>query len=282
MSFATSQPAAPIAQSSTISAFGHAAQAIEALWWRDIVRFYRQRSRIVGALATPLLFWLLLGSGFSGSFRAGGAESSVGYATFFYPGVMVMIVLFTAIFSTISVIEDRREGFLQAVLVAPISRGAIVAGKILGGSTLALGQAAILLAAMPWLDIHPGASGVALAVLVLTLISFALTGLGFIIAWQLDSTQGFHAIMNLVLMPMWLLSGAFFPPQGASSWLRPLIVMNPLTYGVAALREALAPGAAGVDAPSFGFSLGVTFVFALATFLIARILANRPLDTRLA
>ncbi len=251
--------------------------AVTTLWWRDIVRFYRQRSRIVGALATPLIFWLLLGSGFSGSFRAEG-----NYATFFYPGVMVMIVLFTAIFSTISVIEDRREGFLQGVLVAPISRGAIVAGKVLGGSTLALGQAALLLAAIPWLGLRPGASGLALALLVLTLIALALTALGFIIAWQLDSTQGFHAIMNLVLMPMWLLSGAFFPPTGAAGWMRPLIAVNPLTYGVAALREALAPGAAGTDAPSFGLALGVTAAFALVTFLAARALAERPLDARLA
>ena len=106
------------------------------LWWREIVRFYRQRSRIVGALATPLLFWLLLGSGFAESFRPPGTSESTGYAAYFYPGVMVMVVLFTAIFSTISVIEDRREGFLQAVLVAPVARSTVVLGKILGGASL--------------------------------------------------------------------------------------------------------------------------------------------------
>jgi ABC-2 type transport system permease protein len=123
------------------------------LWQREIVRFYRQRSRIVGALATPVLFWLLLGSGFANSFRPGGA-GDMGYAEYFYPGTMILVVLFTAIFSTISVIEDRKEGFLQAVLVAPVARSTVVLGKILGGTTLALGQALLLLAAAPFLGLR--------------------------------------------------------------------------------------------------------------------------------
>ena len=118
------------------------ALAITTLWQREIVRFYRQRSRIVGALATPILFWLVLGSGFAGSFQASEGIDSLGYAEYFFPGTIVLVVLFTAIFSTISVIEDRKEGFLQAVLVAPVPRSAIVLGKVLGGSTLALGNTA--------------------------------------------------------------------------------------------------------------------------------------------
>ncbi len=254
------------------------------LWQREIVRFYRERSRIVGALATPVLFWLLLGSGFANSFHPAGVPGTMSYAEYFYPGTMVLVVLFTAIFSTISVIEDRREGFLQAVLVAPVARSSIVLGKILGGTTLALGQALLLLAAAPLVGLSLGAVDLLLVVAVLFVVAFALTTLGFLIAWRMESTQGFHAIMNLVLIPMWLLSGAFFPASGASSWLRGLMYVNPLTYGVAALRRCLYAGSApvGPDVPALALSVLVTCAFALLAFLAARALASRPLDVGLA
>ena len=253
------------------------------LWQREIVRFYRQRSRIVGALATPVLFWLLLGSGFADSFRPGGA-GDIGYAEYFYPGTMILVVLFTAIFSTISVIEDRKEGFLQAVLVAPVARSTVVLGKILGGTTLALGQALLLLAAAPFLGLQLGPVDLLLIVAILFVVAFALTTLGFLIAWKMDSTQGFHAIMNLVLIPMWLLSGAFFPAAGASGWLRAVMFLNPLTYGVAALRRCLYDGTAtiGADVPTLALSIFVTCGFAVLTFVAARSLASRPLDVGLA
>jgi ABC-2 type transport system permease protein len=253
------------------------------LWQREIVRFYRQRSRIVGALATPVLFWLLLGSGFAESFRPAGADG-VGYAEYFYPGTIVLVVLFTAIFSTISVIEDRREGFLQAVLVAPVARSTVVLGKILGGTTLALGQAMLLLAAAPVLGFRLGLLDLALVVGILFVVAFALTTLGFLIAWRMESTQGFHAIMNLVLIPMWLLSGAFFPAAGAAPWLRGVMFLNPLTYGVAALRRCLYAGtvSVGPDVPALALSLLVTCTFAVLAFLAARALASRPLDVGLA
>lgn len=254
------------------------------LWWREIVRFYRQRSRIVGALATPVLFWILLGSGFSSSFRPSGAAPGMNYAEYFYPGTIVMIVLFTAIFSTISVIEDRKEGFLQAVLVAPVSRATIALGKILGGTTLALGQALLVLLAAPLLGISLGPADLVLVVAILFAIAFGLTALGFLIAWKMESTQGFHAIMNLLLMPMWFLSGAFFPSTGAPAWLRVLMAVNPLTYGLAALRRALYPAAAnvGADVPAFALSVAVTVAFGALGFLAARALVARPLDVSLA
>jgi len=254
------------------------------LWKREIVRFYRQRSRIVGALATPVLFWLLLGSGFADSFRPTVGAGAGGYAEYFYPGTMILVVLFTAIFSTISVIEDRKEGFLQAVLVAPVARSTVVLGKILGGTTLALGQAVLLLAAAPLLGFRLGVVDVLLVVAILFVVAFALTTLGFLIAWKMDSTQGFHAIMNLVLIPMWLLSGAFFPAAGASPWLRGIMFLNPLTYGVAALRRVLYAGTTtvGPDVPALALSLLVTCAFAALAFLAARSLASRPLDVGLA
>ncbi len=223
--------------------------ATYALWRRDIVRFLRQRSRIVGALGTPVVFWVLLGSGLGSSFTEGAlGVPAGGYLEYFYPGTLALILLFTAIFSTISVIEDRHEGFLQGVLVAPIPRLAVVLGKMLGGTTLALLQAALFLVLAPLANTPIPAAVLPLLVLVLAVFAFALTGLGFVLAWLLDSTQGFHAIMNIVLFPMWLLSGAVFPSSGAAGWVRAVMSVNPMTYGVSAVRTILAdPYATGIS-----------------------------------
>jgi ABC-2 type transport system permease protein len=212
---------------------------IAALASRELVRFFRQRTRIIGALGQPILFWVLFGAGLQGSFQPPAwAPRSMTYQEYFFPGVAVMIVMFTAIFSTISIIEDRREGFLQGVLVAPISRLAVVLGKLCGGTVLAVLQAGLFLLLAPFLGLSLGLMTAVEVLLFLTLLSFALTALGFLIAWPLDSTQGFHAIMSVFLMPMWLLSGAFFP-AGQSGWLSWVISANPLTYGVAGLRRLL-------------------------------------------
>ena len=232
------------------------------LWARDIVRFYRQRSRIVGALGSPVVFWLVLGSGLGSSFRSG-SDAQVNYLEYFYPGTLALIVLFTAIFSTISVIEDRREGFLQGVLVAPVSRSAIVIGKMLGGTTLAILQASLFLLVAPLADVQVRWATLPQLVLVLALLGFAVTGLGFVLAWWLDSTQGFHAIMNLLLIPMWLLSGAAFPAAGATSWIRAIMIVNPMTYGVSALRTVLSgdTGMTLTTEPSMAVAMSVMVVF---------------------
>ncbi len=239
-------------------------RAVYTLWSRDVVRFLRQRSRVVGALGSPIVFWGLIGSGMHRSFRgpdtAAGASS---YLEFFFPGTLALILLFTAIFSTISVIEDRQAGFMQGVLVAPVSRASIALGKIFGGTTLALGQAVIFLAAAPFVGIHLTLWNTTLVVAVLAIVGFGLTGLGFLIAWWLDSTQGFHAIMNLFLVPMWILSGALFPAYGAASWIRGLMLINPLTYGVSALQRLLTPELAG-PAPALATCLAVIGAFAAA------------------
>src|SRR3954464_1380684 len=164
---------------------------------RELVRFLRQRHRVIGALATPIVFWLLIGGGMGRSFKVQGLPGGNDYLRFFFPGTIVMILLFTAIFSTISVIEDRREGFLQSVLVAPVPRMAIVLGKVLGGTALALGQGLVFLLLSPLLGIAPPFTGWVLAIVIMAVVSFALTALGFCIAWRMSSTQGFHAIMNL-------------------------------------------------------------------------------------
>src|SRR5438270_9959411 len=213
--------------------------AAATLWRREIMRFFRQPSRIAGAVGTPLIVWLLIGSGLSGSFRLPGAPAGLDYFQYFFPSTIVLVLLFAAIFSNISVIEDRHEGFLQGVLVAPVSRASIVAGKVLGGATLAWLQGVVFLALAPAAGIRLTALSALEAAGILALLALALTALGFAFAWKVDSTQGFHAVMNVVLMPMWLLSGSFFPVSGAPFWLGALMRVNPLTYGVAALRGTL-------------------------------------------
>lgn len=205
---------------------------------RELVRFARQRSRIVGVIASPIVFWLFLGTGFGTSFRAAGVHGG-SYLEFFYPGTIVLTVLFTCIFSSISVIEDRKEGFLQSALVAPTSRAGLVLGKVLGSATFAAIQGIILLALAPVAGIPWTIGGMIAAMIVVFVLSLGLAGLGFAFAWKSESTQGFHAIMNLVLVPMWLLSGSVFPMDGVPSWLRFAMLCNPLTYGTMALRESL-------------------------------------------
>lgn len=242
--------------------------AAATLWQRELVRFFRQPSRVAGAIGTPLVFWLFMGSGLSGSFREPGT-AGVSYLQFFFPGTIVLVLLFAAIFSTISVIEDRHEGFLQGVLVAPVSRGAIVAGKVLGGATLAWLQGAVFLLLAPLAGLHlTVASGLAAAG-ILALLAISLTAIGFGFAWKLDSVQGFHGVMNVVLLPMWLLSGAFFPLAGAPWWLGLLMRVNPLTYGVSALHDLLVARGAGAAAPSGIVSPGVAVAITVALALVA-------------
>src|SRR5256712_5187773 len=243
------------------------------LWWRELVRFYRQGTLVVGVIASPVVFWLVIGSGFGSSFRSGGSAGQQHYLDYFYPGALIMIVLFTSIFTMMSVIEDRKEGFLLSVLVAPVSRSAIVLGKVLGGTTLATVQGLIFLVFAPLVGVHMSLSSFLLVVVTVFLVSFALTALGFAIAWPMDSTQAFHAIINLFLIPLWLLSGALFPLSGASGWLRMLIRMNPLTYGVEALRILLYPASPAVVPLSS--SMATLALFSAFMFGLAFIMVNR-------
>lgn len=280
-----SDPAAA-GTASTASLFFPAVRSLAA---RELLRFFRQRTRLVGALGQPLIFWILFGSGLRGSFQApewaAGAGMGMSYQEYFFPGVAVLIILFTAIFSTISIIEDRREGFLQGVLVSPIPRASIVTGKLVGGTLLALIQTGLFLAIGPALaalgmappmQIEWGISEIVVLLLFLTVLGFALTGLGYMIAWPMESTQGFHAIMSVFLMPMWLLSGAFFP--GQEGWIAWVIRLNPLSYGVAGVRRLLYPqweASTATGLPSLPLCIAVTLGFAAATMTGAIWLTQR-------
>lgn len=244
-----------------------------SLWWREIVRFYRQRSRVVGVIASPLVIWAVIGSGVGRSFGTGN-DGAQHYLNYFFPGALTMIVLFTAIFTMMTVIEDRKEGFLLSVLVAPVSRSVIVLGKVVGGATLATLQGLIFLIFAPFLGIHFTLASFALTVVVIFLVAFSLTALGFIIAWPMDSTGGFHAVINLFLIPLWLLSGSMFPLAGASIWIRALMRINPLTYGTDALRMLLYPAELKGNLP-LGTNLLVLAVFALVMFSFCFLVANR-------
>ena len=243
------------------------------LWWREIVRFYRQKSRVVGGIASPVLFWVAIGSGFGNSLRPGASGESQPFLNYFFPGALIMIVLFTSIFTMMSVIEDRKEGFLLSVLVAPVSRSAIVLGKVMGGTTLATIQGLVFLVFAPLVGVHMSVGTFLLVVLTVFLVSFALTALGFAIAWPMDSNQAFHAIINLFLIPMWMLSGALFPLSGASQWLRVLMEINPLTYGVQALRDLLYPASQGEF--SLMASMATLVLFSLFMFGLAFLMVNR-------
>ena len=245
-----------------------------SLWWREIVRFYRNRGRVIGVIASPLLFWIVIGSGFGSSFRSNAPGGQSHYLEYFFPGAVTMIVLFTSIFAMMSVIEDRKEGFLLSVLVAPVSRSVIVMGKVLGGSSLAAIQGLVFLAFTPFLNgAHLGISNILPIILTVFLISFSLTALGFTIAWRMDSTQGFHAIVNLFLLPLWMLSGALFPLSGASGWIRVIMQINPVTYGNEALRQLIFPGSPSIL--PVGTSLLILAGFSLVMFALAFLVANK-------
>jgi ABC-2 type transport system permease protein len=230
------------------------AAVVYQLCWRELVRFFRQRNRVIGSIGTPLVMWIIFGLGLDRSFSAGTSSGAApGFLHYYFPGSLVLILMFTAIFTSISIIEDRREGFLQSVLVSPVSRSSMVLGKVLGGAIIALIQALLFLSVALFLDVSWSPGRFVALVALLFAAALMMTSLGFVFAWRMESTQGFHAIMNLVLMPMWLMSGSFFPvPALANSSVAQMAVhwcmrMNPLTYVVALVRELLYAQPLGED-----------------------------------
>jgi ABC-2 type transport system permease protein len=254
-----------------IKSKGRAVSAAFALAHREWVRFLRQRNRVIGAILTPVLFWLLLGFGMGDSFV--GPDGGP-YMAYFFPGMLLMVVLFTAIFATITLIEDRREGFLQAVLVAPVPRWSIVLGKVLGGASLAAAQTVVLLALAPLAGIGFGVGGFVIAAIFCVLLSLTLVSLGVLLAWPMTSTQGYHVAMNLLLMPLWFLSGAVFPVAAAAGPIRWLAYANPLTYGLGGLRSGLSGHAAGM--PAVWICGLVVAAAGVLLFAAACLVANRP------
>ena len=288
----TPAPVVPaLAATSSITAAGAAVGLwlpAMTLWRREMVRFFRQRNRVASALITPVLMWLMLGTGLNNAFTNTAAQkvgeaaadaAAGGYMLYFFPGTITMILLFTAIFSTITVIEDRREGFLQGVLVSPAPRLSIALGKVLGGASIAMIHALVFLLIYPFAAGGLGNVNFGLllaAIPIMAVLAIGMTGLGMCIAWPMDSTAAFHAIMMVFLMPMWFLSGAIFPVSSAPIGMKVIMLCNPLTYGHDFLATVLTGGRAtsGVPVPLFvsgliavGFAAGVMW---LATRQVAR------------
>jgi len=255
---------------------------VYVLSWREFVRFFRQRNRVVAAIGTPLLFWLLFGTGLHQSFQV--AAGGPSFREYFFPGTLVLILMFTAIFSSISIIQDRSEGFLQSVLVSPAPPWAMVLGKILGATLIAWVQVAFCLILVLTLDVDVSWSNAVAMIGVLLLGALAMTSMGFVMAWNMESIQGFHAVMNLVLMPMWLLSGSFFPVpaleaasgfgQQALHW---VMRCNPLTYLVAPLQELLSGVSESEQVwfPSLTTALLVVLLFLGLAFALACRISRR-------
>lgn len=244
---------------------------VRVLWWRDLVRFVRQRSRLFGALVQPVVFWLLIGGGMASTFQLGSA-TGLGYMEFFFPGIVVMMVLFASIFGTITVIEDRNAGFLQAVIVGPASRGAIVVGKSLGVGSVGVLQASLFLALAPFAGFAYTDIAWGTLVLFLTLSALALSAFGFALAWWINSSQGYHAIMSILLLPAWVLSGAMFPPSTEAGPLDGIMAANPMSYMVSGVRRAFYSGGLpeGTSVSgSFAMDLAVVGGFALGSCALA-------------
>jgi ABC-2 type transport system permease protein len=216
------------------------ARAIYIVWYRDLLRFWRDRARIVASLAQPLLFLVVFGTGLSSSLGGafGGAGGSLNYMQFVYPGIIGMAVLFSAVFGAMSIVWDREFGFLKEMLVAPIDRSAIAIGKALGGATQAMIQGLILLVLAPFVGVTLTVGSVLLLIPFVFILAFALSSLGVALASRMRSMQGFQIVMNFLLMPIFFLSGALFPlAAGLPLWMTVLTRLDPASYGIDPLRR---------------------------------------------
>lgn len=247
---------------------------VYSLWHREVVRFLKDRARVMSSIGQPVIFWMLFAGALSQSSFRPGAQS---YGEYFWVGGLAMTLLFTAIFSTVTVIEDRREGFLQGVLVAPVPRAAIALGKILGGATLAMIHGLLFFLLLPAAGVQVSTMALVATTGIMVLLAIALTGMGYTLAWLMDSSAGYHGVMMVFFMPMLLLSGAFFPVSDAHPLMGVLMEINPLTYGLGALRHAIYGSGAAVTEglPTAGACLVVTGSFAALTFTLGTLVTLR-------
>jgi ABC-2 type transport system permease protein len=206
------------------------------IWYRDIVCFFRDRLRIVVSMGQPLLFLFVFGGGLSGAmsdFGGGGVD----FRQFMFPGILAMTILFTSIFSAVSIVWDREFGFLKEVMVAPVSRTAVALGKVAGGSTIAMFQGVIVLVLAPVIGVTLTWDQVLILIGLMLMLAAMMTSLGILIAARQRSMEGFQVMMQFILMPMFFLSGALFPLRGVPLWMNWLSTVDPMTYGVDPLRQ---------------------------------------------
>ncbi|MGD2162981.1 MAG: ABC transporter permease [Anaerolineales bacterium] len=214
----------------------HNLKGIYTIWLRDVLRFVRDRSRILASLGQPLLFLFVFGGGLSPAMSELGG-GSIDFEQFMFPGILAMAVLFTSIFSAVSIVWDREFGFLKEVMVAPVSRVSVALGKVAGGSTVALFQGVLVMVFAPFLGIRLTLEQLIYLIGLMLLLAGMMTSLGILIAARQKTMEGFHMIMNFIMLPMFFLSGAFFPLNGVPLWMEWLSRINPVTYGVDPLRQ---------------------------------------------
>jgi ABC-2 type transport system permease protein len=257
-------------------------RAIKVVWRRELIRFSRDRLRIVTALVQPFLFLFVLGTGLSTIASAG--THGINFRTFIYPGVLCMAVLFTAMFSAASIVWDREFGFLREMMVAPVRRSSLVIGKCLGGATVATFEGVIVMSIAGLVGVPYSLSLMLEIFALLLLLAFAVTAFGAMAAARVTQMQSFMALTQMVIMPMFFLSGALFPVTNLPQWLAILNRLDPLTYAVdpmrraifshldisAAARTALTPGVTwwGWHVPSL-LEAGVVALLGLAMLAVA-------------
>jgi ABC-2 type transport system permease protein len=206
------------------------------IWQRDIKRMLRDKHQFYGSFARPVLWLLVLGMGLRPVFKGNGG---VDYIQFIFPGIVAMSLIFSAMWSGISIIWDREFGFLKEIMVAPIPRTSIVAGKIMGGATQAMVQGGITLLFAPLIGVKISPAGFCALLGIMVIISFSLSSMGIALASRIYSYEGFGTISNFIIMPLFFLSGAVYPVQTLPSWLKVIVSLNPVTYGVDLMRGAV-------------------------------------------
>jgi ABC-2 type transport system permease protein len=214
------------------------ALAIYGLWYRDLLRFRRSRSRVIGAFLTPLLIFAFFGFGFRGV-QFSGVPGDVSYIEYLVPGILGFTMLFSASFTGLAVLSDREVGFLKEILVAPVPRTSVVLGRVFGGATTALLQTGLILAGTVVLGFRPRLLGIPLAAVFLLLIAVTFIGFGLVLAAQFSDSQGYNLLVNFTLFPLAFLSGAFYPLSNLPTVVQYLGYVNPLTYGIDGLRGVL-------------------------------------------
>ena len=218
-------------------------RAIYIIWYRDILRYWRDRGRLIASLAQPLLFLVVFGSGLSSSLKSGlsfgAGGGSLTYIQFMYPGIIGMAILFSAIFGAMSIVWDREFGFLKEVLVAPIDRSSVAIGKALGSTTQAMIQGLILLVLAPFVGVRLSVLTVLTIIPLAAVVAFGLSAFGVALASWMKSLQGFQVVMNFLMMPMFFLSGALFPVTNLPGWMTVLTRLDPASYGIDPLRRVV-------------------------------------------
>lgn len=218
-------------------------RAVYIIWLRDLKRHFRDRARIIGSLGSPIVFIFILGQGLGSSLQFGGASAAIDYKAFIFPGILGMTVMFAGVFAAISIVWDREFGFLKEMLVAPVPSWSIALGKVISGATIACFQGSLMLMLAPFVGIDLSIGMVLKLLPTMFLVSFSMTGLGMILATRLKTMQGFQVVMNFIMMPMFFISGGMFQLTSAPKWMDTLSKVDPLTYGVDALRGIMISGA---------------------------------------